>query len=420
MSCNLQLQRNTKVFFSTIDINGGAAVTDMTPTNTWQVEVLAGYAVSQATATQDIVPLESGTSPDRSTTRFNTALNPVDWNFQVYMRPTGANDTDANDHAGVASSNVRPVADWYLWQALFNNTAPASATVEQSAWQDGGSYDTATRTSTTNVAAHSASFGSAQENHLYFKMDNIVYQVTQAVVNEASVDAAIDAIAMTNWTGFGSTLTELTGTKRNNAISVFGGTLNDGTSVTANANYAALSETAAYHPWSTYNVAGTTTTADFIKNKLSTISLFHTPEGGAASEYTFPVTSLNWSFNNNITFLTPEELNALNAPIGNFTGARLVNGSVSAYLKHPSNDSAQFFRNILADTRVSHSTAANANIKIGGATAPFVSFYHPAVQFELPTHAVEDIISVGINFQAAEPADSCGNGGEVAVFTGKS
>tara|TARA_Y100000034_G_scaffold72285_1_gene87162 strand:+ start:713 stop:1975 length:1263 start_codon:yes stop_codon:yes gene_type:complete len=420
MSCNLQLQRNSKVFFSTIDINGGAAVGDMTPGNTWQIEVLAGYAVSQATATQDITPLESGTTPDRSSTRFNTALNPVDWNFQTYVRPTGSNDIDANNHGGTASSNVAPVADWQLWQALFNNQAPATSTKENSAWQDGGSYDTGTRVTSANVAAHNANFGSAQENHLYIQMDNVYYQVTSATVNEATLDAAIDSIATTTWTGFGSTLTELTSTKRNNAVSVFGGTLNDGTSVTANSSFHDLANTSSFHPWETYNVAGTSTTADFIKNKLSTISLFHTPDGGSASEYTFPITSLNWTYTNNIVYLTPEELNSLNNPIGNFAGVRQVSGSVSAYLKHDTDESAQFFRNILADTRVSHSTAANANIIVGGATAPYFSMYMPAVQFQLPVHAVEDIISVNIEYMAQEPSDSCGNGGEVQIFVGKS
>ena len=61
----------------------------MTPQNTWKLEVLAGFAMTSSAATQDITSLESGTTPDRSQQRFNTAINPVDWNFQVYLRPTG-------------------------------------------------------------------------------------------------------------------------------------------------------------------------------------------------------------------------------------------------------------------------------------------------------------------------------------------
>ena len=81
---SLNLQRNSEVFFSTIDLINGAEVTAMTPSNTWKLEVLAGFAVTSSAATQDITSLESGTSPDRSQQRFNTAINPVDWNL-VYL-----------------------------------------------------------------------------------------------------------------------------------------------------------------------------------------------------------------------------------------------------------------------------------------------------------------------------------------------
>ena len=81
-----------------------------------------------------------------------------------------------------------------------------------------------------------SNFSTASENHLYFKLDNVIYQVSNATVNQATVDAGIEEIATTTWSGFGTTLKELTGTPRNNAISVFGGILNNGTTVTANSN----------------------------------------------------------------------------------------------------------------------------------------------------------------------------------------
>ena len=81
---SLNLQRNSEVFFSTVDLINGAAMTDMKPNNTWKLEVLAGFAMTSSSATQDITSLESGTDPDRSQQRFNTSINPVDWNFQGY------------------------------------------------------------------------------------------------------------------------------------------------------------------------------------------------------------------------------------------------------------------------------------------------------------------------------------------------
>ena len=54
---SLNLQRNSEVFFSTVDLNGGAAVTTMTPSNTWKIEVLAGFAVTSSAATQEITSM---------------------------------------------------------------------------------------------------------------------------------------------------------------------------------------------------------------------------------------------------------------------------------------------------------------------------------------------------------------------------
>lgn len=420
MSCNLNLQRNSKVFYSTVDLAGGAAVGSMTPANTWRIEVLAGYAVSQDAATQDISASESGLTPDRSITRFNTAINPAEWSLQAYLRPTGDDSINSGGDGVSDTANVKPVADWFLWQAALSNTAPASGTNETSAWEDGGVFRSIQRAASANVALSNPNFAVAQENYLYIQMDNVVYQVSNAAINEATVDASIDGIATTSWSGYGTAITELTGTIRNNAISVFGGTLNDGTTATSNANALTISKAASYHPWASYNVAGTVTPASFIKNRLSSIDIFHTPAGAAAVNYTFPITSLSWSLNNNITYLTPEELATLNYPIGNFSGSRSITSSFSAYLRHGTTQSAALLRNILADTRTSHSAFANANIKVGGATAPYVAFYMPATQYSLPTHAIEDIISIQVELQAQESATNCGLGDEVTVFTKKS
>ena len=69
---SLNLQRNSEVFMSTIDLINGAAVTSMTPMNTWKLEVLAGFAATSSSATQDITSLESGITPDRSKTLLST------------------------------------------------------------------------------------------------------------------------------------------------------------------------------------------------------------------------------------------------------------------------------------------------------------------------------------------------------------
>lgn len=420
---SLNLQRNSEVFFSTVDLLNGGAVTSMTPTNTWKLEVLAGFAATSSAATQDITSLESGITPDRSQQRFNTAINPADWNLQVYLRPTGIETgaTAGGTAAGTtATGNVKPVADWFMWQALASNTKVANGTGEQSVWATGGKLQT------TNVAAgvgsHSSrtNFAVAQENHMYFKLDNVIYQVSNATVNQATVDAGIEEIATVTWTGMGTTLKELTGTPRDNAVAVFGGILNNGTAVTAaNANVATAA-TASYHPYNQANVAGVTQTNSFIKNRLSSIEFHHKPTaGGTDVKYVFPVTALTFDYTNNMTYLTPEELSALNAPIGQFVGTRAVTGSATMYLRAGDTESAQFLRNIANDTRTSSSATANANLIIGGAVAPYVAFQLDAVQFEFPQIAIEDVISLSVNFVGQETTANKGNGGEVTIFAKK-
>jgi len=421
---SLNLQRNSEVFMSTIDLINGAAVTSMTPMNTWKLEVLAGFAVTSSSATQDITSLESGTNPDRSQQRFNTAINPVDWNFQVYLRPTDVNTGATSGGTGAGtneSGNVKPTADWFMWQSMVSNTKIASGTNEQSVWADGGKLET------TNVAAGTGShstrsnFSTATENHIYFKLDNVIYQVSNATVNQATVDAGIEEIATVTWAGFGTTMKELTGTPRDNAISVFGGVLNDGSTATANSNSAAMSKTIAYHPYGEMNVAGAIGTNSFIKNRLSAIEFHHQASAGAADEkFTFPVTALSFDYNNNITYLTPEEISALNEPIGQFTGTRAVTGSATMYLRTGDLESAGFLRNISEDSRTSSAQTSNANLIIGGTTAPYVAFQLDAVQFEFPQIATDDVISMTVNFVGQEPTASRGTGGEVSIFAKKS
>jgi hypothetical protein len=316
------------------------------------------------------------------------------------------------------SGNSMPVADWFLWQAMMSNTPFASGTAPRSTWQDGGKFAQAERATTANVFAHSSNFSTATEFHIYFQMDNVIYQVSNATVNQGSIDAAIDGIATTTWTGFGTNLIELRDTQRDNAISVFGGVLNSGSSVVANSNAYLTTAAASYQPWNSYNVVGAISSASFIKNRLSTLEIVHAPTAaGSPVTFTFPVTALSFDYTNNITYLTPEELASLNSPIGQFSGARAISGSLSAYLRSGSADSAQFLKQVVEDRRTTSAATSSANLRIGGSTAPFFAVKMPAVSFELPSHAIEDIIGVSVNFLAQE--SSKGTGDEITLIVNK-
>ena len=435
MATQINLQRNSEVFYSTVDLNGGAAATAMSSANTWKVEVLAGFAFSQASATQDITTLESGTSPDRSTQRFNTAVNPVEWNFQAYLRPTGIQSVTRGTAAGSFTGNSKPVSDWFLWQALVSNQSPASgATNEKSVWEEGGVLRTITHGRTANAHASKSNFPTATENHIYIKTDNVFYQIKNATVNEAAVDAAIDGIAATTWTGNGTSLIELTSDvsapaahARDRAVLVFGGILANGTSVSGNgvanvtvAAHGAINSSAPNHgkitfaKWDKHIVNTTETTASFIKNRLSGIDLQY-----VANTFSFPVTAMSFNYNNGITYLTPEELASLNTPIGQFTGSKTITGSVSAYLRAGSttdkNASARFLSGLLKDTRTSVASVSSANLIVGGNTAPYVAFDMPAVQFNFPTNTIEDVIGITAEFLAQETTGNKGQGDELTI-----
>ena len=415
MATQINLQRNSEVFYSTVDLNGGAAATAMSTANTWKVEVLAGFAFSQASATQDITTLESGTSPDRSTQRFNTAVNPVEWNFQAYLRPTGIQSVTRGTAAGSFTGNSKPVSDWFMWQALVSNQSPASgATNEKSVWEEGGILRTITHGRTANAHASKSNFPTATENHIYIKTDNVYYQIKNATVNEGAVDAAIDGIAATTWTG-------------NGTVQVFGGILSNGTSVSSNglsnvtvAAHGAINASAPNHgtmtfaKWDKHIVNTTETTASFIKNRLSGIDLQY-----VANAFSFPVTAMSFNYNNGITYLTPEELASLNTPIGQFTGSKTITGSVSAYLRAGStsdkNASARFLSGLLKDTRTSVASVSTANLIVGGNTAPYVSFDMPAVQFNFPTNTIEDVIGITAEFLAQETTGNKGQGDELTI-----
>lgn len=419
MATALNLQRNSEVYMSTLDISrSDIDAADMTPSNTWRVEVLAGYAASQSSATQDITSLESGNTPDRSTQRFNTAINPVEWSFQTYVRPTGIINTSGA--TGVdPTGNSQPLADWFLWQSLLSNavwaTGEGATSRLNSAWQNNGQFALAERAASGNTVAHKSNFATANEYFMYMKMDNVVYQVKNASVNEASIDAAIDGIATTSWSGFGTNFLELTGTARDKLISVTGGIKNDGSVVAANTSIDANVAASHYHVWGTYNVAGVVSSSAFIKNRLSSITVSHTPLGEAEDTYNLAVTGLGFTYSNALTFLTPEELAALNSPIGQFTGAKTITGNFTAYLRAGDNDTAQFLRNIVNDTRTQIAQVSSANLRVGGSTAPYMALTMPAVQFNFPTHSVEDIIGISVEFLAQEPNATKGTGSELVM-----
>jgi len=89
---SINLLRNSRVFFTTnvspdLATRGVILTSGFDATNTAEIQVLDDLSFSQTTAVETIGVNETGTAPTRGQRSFNTALNPVDFNFTTYMRP---------------------------------------------------------------------------------------------------------------------------------------------------------------------------------------------------------------------------------------------------------------------------------------------------------------------------------------------
>lgn len=168
---------------------------------------------------------------------------------------------------------------------------------------------------------------------------------------------------------------------------------------------------------------GTTDTNNFIRNRLTVLTVAPTtqdPDSDGNNElqatYSLTLTGGNITVSNNITYITPEELGIVNTPIGHVTGTRAVSGSFTCYLTEDTataNASADFFNDLRSITNVVTNSFA-LTFKIGGASGnPRLEVSMPTCHIEVPTHSIEDVISLESNFMALP--STIDNTNEVAV-----
>jgi len=182
MSYNLI--RNARVFFTTkVDATTGVvdtAANALTVNNTREIQVLDGMSFSQNTTTETVTLNEAGATPSRGQRQFNTALDPVDFSMTTYMRPAdgGANIT--------AEESV-------LWGAMFSP--------DGTAWTDGTTYGSCVVTG-SNVHQ-------LQKFGLIIVLDSTTFIIDDCVLNTATIDFGLDAIASIQWAGQGKALRQV-------------------------------------------------------------------------------------------------------------------------------------------------------------------------------------------------------------------
>jgi hypothetical protein len=259
-----------------------------------------------------------------------------------------------------------------------------------------------------------------------------------AVVNEAAMDFDIDGIATINWSGMAGQIKEVpTGTGVGQVTAQDGaptagaqGALWIDTNDSDKLHISTASGSTSW--WATIS-EGSTNTGNFIRNRLTNLTLapetafqaattFDREGTGTADDnyrdsYSVAITGGNVTISNNISYLTPEELGKVNQPIEHVTGTRTVSGSLTCYLASSdaaTNRSKNLFQDLVSDINTVINKFA-ITLQVGGtdATKPRFEINLPAAHFEIPSHSIEDVISLETSFHGL--GSGVGEGDEITL-----
>ena len=372
----LQFTRNATVYVELVDGSG-------THVEAWKLSVLDGFSFTQSINSSEITISEAGTTSRRARLLFNDSLAPVEWSMSTYARP-------------IVSGSIVHMPEEPLWGMLMGSDSynPTSGVFYNSVIgaEDATNANVNTPAATTNTfdfsASNVSSFGDRW--NIYFSFEdgsNIqVYKLDSSVVNSCSVDFDIDGIATIQWSGFAKTLTD------------------SGTSVPSDLAGA--------------QAIGITETTNFIRNRISTVTLSRT-DVSPDDVYNLVLTGGSFSIENNVSYLTPEELGIVNAPLANITGARSISGSMTCYLDNDqaNSKSGELFADLVSDTTTVRNIF-DMSINIGGETAstPRIAFDLPTAHLEVPTINVEDLLTLEINFHGQVASGNVDNTDEATII----
>ena len=373
MADTLFFSRDTKVYVAPLNAAGAEVAGAI-----WEIPVLDGFSFSQATNSSEITLNEmeaSGGGSRRGRKMFNDSYAPAEWSFSTYARPFKS----ASYAAGGADNQVAHHAvEECLWAMMVGNagagyTVPTSSQV--SVWAQGLTQD-GTDLDIDFADSNTSTLGTA---NIYFVLGKTgetatTYKIANCCMNEASIEFDIDGIATIAWSGMGTFLSE------------------------------------ASAPTATrYEAIGSTT--NFIRNRLTQLvmttaddhllSTGESADGDTDAEtYALTLTGGNITISNNMTFLTPETIGVVNQPLGHVTGTRTIGGSFTCYLNSAADSSMDLFERIIEDSDTI-TNKFDLNFKVGGASAvPRIEFNMAACHLEVPTHSIDDVISLEVSFHA--------------------
>ena len=316
---------------------------------------------------------------------FNDSFAPVEWNFSTYMSPyTSAGGTQGSSGKGDATDGDHREVSEALWAMFFGATVNAGLTsdatnldIEQVAGKATvGVFDLYFVLGASQAApAYNYTTGAGTANQM-------IYKIADCSVGEASFDFDLDGIATVNWSGNGKLITE-------------------------EATLDLSSSTA-------FIYEGVSNTTGFIRNRVSDLTIAGDPSGSSVT-YATTLTGGNITMSNNLTYLTPETLGVVNQPLGHVTGSKTIGGNFTCYLDNASSTSSAEFYEDLVEATSDIQNSFSLTFDIGASAAPYALITMPTCHLEVPTHSIEEVISMETNFHAL-PSDFDSTN-EISVFT---
>ena len=373
-----------------------------TDCNTFRIGVLDGYSFSQGSESTDVTINEAGANPNRGSKRFNDSLPPAEWSFSTYVRPF------VHGSASWRANGTFDMVENILWSALAG-TGLSDAT------------GSAIATSTGSANGALVDFIESDKHELlklniFFALENTTYRLNDCQVNGAEIDFSIDGIAQVAWSGNATTIDQVSTAYEDPSKYQIEAYDADGASLTHSSG-----NTDTYVE--TYNFADAVgpQDADYLRNKLSSLYLDANAQGGGKASggldnrtYDINITGGSISIQNNITYVTPETIGIVDKPIGSFSGARSISGSLNMYLDNKANGSNQLLSDLSdANDLVTNVFDMRLYMGVAGAvgsegdameandfTAPGVEFNLPKAHLAIPAIEVADLISVSVEFMA--------------------
>jgi len=400
-------QRNSKMFARLGGNGSSPAQVGVSPdNNTWEIPVLAGFSFGQTTNSTEVTVNEAGLISRRARVMFNDSLAPVEFSFSTYIRPTAnTGPTTAVAPEQVLWAMLMGADSYNATSGVFyssimatsgpspNPVSPAASPLPLNAVNT-----VASTTNTFDFSASNVSFYPSGNSVIFQTQEGANYEVftiSNAQISSVTIDFDIEGICTAQWSGMGTSIARST------------------SQITG------------------ANTTGTTSTTNFIRNRLSTMTLASYSDAGSPSgatdSYTIILTGGSFTVENNLNFLMPEELGKVNQTIGNITGTRSISGNLTCYYDTDitNSKSAELWSDLItgssggvAGTIPSIRNAHALSINVGGATGNRLTLSMPTAHLEIPTINPDELFTIEANFHALPSSGNFDNTNEATIIYG--